>query len=428
MPDFDAELYLRLAGERMILDTSRDQQRSGWSSPIADVASALAAIEALTVDQAQTIARDYELALALRGDQRWMGGMFRNQTTAAAESRPLTPARAATCQTTFETAWGSVTVHYVVLSTDKTTVALTATVSTAPSGSWGLPMPQAGGHQLRDDQGTVTQANFNGGGSSSTYRGHLAGGALSPSTRWIEIDGNRIDLHDVDTRHEVIVEALPDSSPAERYLWSRLDGALQPGHGHVEIGGIEAIIDAMIAAGAITADDSSLRQVRAVANAVATNNHASPDLPAKWASVLSRRSPLFGQIDDDEVPSQCVVGAATPSIDGAYLRVNILSVIGGRVSADVDISPGSAARNGGGWGRTIGGAEISWWAEDDRGNHYVGSFSGGSSAEIAEGNVNFEPPLAETATSLRLLPTGATQRAVITVPIPPPFTKDGEAS
>ncbi|MGB6770532.1 MAG: hypothetical protein WBF51_00805, partial [Candidatus Dormiibacterota bacterium] len=64
---------------------------------------------------------------------------------------------------------------------------------------------------------------------------------------------------------------------------------------------------------------------------------------------------------------------------------------------------------------------LSWWAEDDLGNHYLG-YAGDSGrktfADRAEGSVRFWPGLDPQATELRILPAMAAQRAVCSVALP----------
>jgi hypothetical protein len=68
MARFDAELYLRLAGEQMILGVERRQQRP-WDSPLFEPASALLAVDAISAARARAVIDDYSLAEALRSDQ-----------------------------------------------------------------------------------------------------------------------------------------------------------------------------------------------------------------------------------------------------------------------------------------------------------------------------------------------------------------------
>ncbi len=54
---FDAELYLRLIGEEMLLDARPEP--GGWSSPLDDAADALVVVGAITAAKARSIDSDY---------------------------------------------------------------------------------------------------------------------------------------------------------------------------------------------------------------------------------------------------------------------------------------------------------------------------------------------------------------------------------
>ena len=62
---------------------------------------------------------------------------------------------------------------------------------------------------------------------------------------------------------------------------------------------------------------------------------------------------------------------------------------------------------------------LAWSAEDDRGNHHVGGMNGwGGGPDLSEGTIEFWPPIHPQARELKLMATGATERAVITVHLP----------
>ena len=66
------------------------------------------------------------------------------------------------------------------------------------------------------------------------------------------------------------------------------------------------------------------------------------------------------------------------------------------------------------------GTPIAWWAEDDRGNSYLGRWGshGGGRGERITGELHFQPGPDRQARHLTLLPTGLGHRAVIEVPLP----------
>ena len=64
MDGFDAELYLRLFGERMLLS---EESSRPFDSPMVERARALVAVGAIDVDIAQKVVDDYARAAQLRG-------------------------------------------------------------------------------------------------------------------------------------------------------------------------------------------------------------------------------------------------------------------------------------------------------------------------------------------------------------------------
>ena len=66
--EFDAELHLRLAGERMLI-ARRGEDMGAWESPLEAAAHALVAVAALPAATAQAIVDDYYLALSCRSGE-----------------------------------------------------------------------------------------------------------------------------------------------------------------------------------------------------------------------------------------------------------------------------------------------------------------------------------------------------------------------
>ena len=132
--------------------------------------------------------------------------------------------------------------------------------------------------------------------------------------------------------------------------------------------------------------------------------------------MLSRsQGPFHPSFHDEEDVRTVLVGVTPPPLDGVYLRIDAVVLAGRQLSARVVVSPGSALAS---WGPSMGGDEIAWWAQDDLGNHYLGTVgSGGGGAEQRHGEINFTPPLADRAKVIRLLPTASTERLAIEVPL-----------
>jgi hypothetical protein len=165
----------------------------------------------------------------------------------------------------------------------------------------------------------------------------------------------------------------------------------------------------LVAAGALAGDDPVIGEVRAVMGAL--TGQPSPNLPQPWASLVSGRSRQGG-------PSGIVaLGAVTPPVDDTNICVEALSSSGDSFEVQVTVSPDNHAR--GPFRASITTPRITWWAEDDRRNSYLGSignWAGGG--DVGQGSVVYWPALDPKSKELRIMPTGSTHRAVITVPLP----------
>jgi hypothetical protein len=329
---------------------------------------------------------------------------------------PLQPRRVVPCDSTVQTAAGTVHVHYVSLGVDETRVA--GTIRLARSGTRRAVRAMMGTDggplqvTLADDRGTTATAHFGGGGNDVEWEGAFhSDQPLARDTAWIEIDGERIDLAGEAPQAKVEVEALPEEDPALRYLWRRVAA---PDHFHEPDEMLEAAIEVLAAAGALSADSHEVQDVRAVAEAVRHGGQprrSARQLPEPWRSLLSRGRRTRGPT------GTIAVGAVTPQFDGVSVAVTSIESTPDGFSVDVEIAPGLLGR--GPFDGDVGGPSLVWWAADDRGNHFLGHMGGWSGSDThTEGTVEFEPALDPRATELRLLPTAQTQRCVITVPLP----------
>jgi hypothetical protein len=183
-----------------------------------------------------------------------------------------------------------------------------------------------------------------------------------------------------------------------------------PPHGLVEIG---PIIEVFVAAGALDPDDPALVERRATAAAINDRTPTRSGVPPRWASILSRRPDRFHQPGEDD-PIVTAIAATLPPIDGTYLRIEVLERREDSFSVLATLSPPPVPHH-----LAEGPAPgLVWWGDDDRGNHYLGAIRGfGSQGGEAIATVLFDQPLDPAATSLRLLPTGPTQRGVVTIPL-----------
>jgi hypothetical protein len=422
---FDAELYLRIAGEEMILGIAPPHY-TPWESPLFQPASALVAVGALSAKRARAVIDDYALAQAVRSEEghhnmhHGIAGVRRRR----AKPKALEPRRVVLCDRTIEDAHGTLEIRHVTLAPDATSLAMRWRAK--PSGQsrsrrhvhtvmygarpGGPPAPR-----LTDDRGATAATHFSGHGSGDELSGHLtAERPLAPDTAWIEVDGVRIELTVEVAPCEVSIEPIPEEPAAYRFLWRRLAA---PGHFH-ELPDIEVSIDALLAAGALERDDPVLSEIRRVREAM-PDHPGMPSrapggtraLPEPWRSMLSRQ----GRTDGPE--GTIALSAVTPLFDGFSVAIGSLDSHPEGFGIEADVAPG--VDGGGPLGSSVEQAELTWWAADDRGNHYlgrVGGWSGDEEGMTAE--ISFWPALHPKARRLQIMPTAETTRAVITVPLP----------
>jgi hypothetical protein len=411
VPDFDAELYLRLIGERTLAE--RDEGQRGPRRPtITEAAAALVAVGVIDTPRTASVLEDYRLAATLRNDPHGHG------RTMLAASRPpdrgngkaLQPRRVVPCPCTIEQPQATLHVRYVSLSEEATSVAVT--LRPDPSLGWvGAPT----GAKLTDDRGTTEGAPFSGGGSRDGLHGRLTTARpLAPDTRWVEIDGTRLELTGRPSSFDATLERLPDQDPAHRYLWRRI---AEPDEFSED--GIEPVIDALVAAAVLSEHDPLLDDVRAVLDAWGQRDSypagatapALRPMPEPWHSLLARQ----GQRDGPK--GSIVLGAVTPPFDGFSVAVLDLESDEKGFKVDVEVAPGIGHRMPFDW--SLAPPQLAWWAKDDRGNHYLGRRGNWSySDNYGNGLISFRPALDPRATRLELIPTAETTRAVISFALP----------
>jgi hypothetical protein len=422
---FDAELYLRLQGEEMLL--AREHRRGPRDTPLVEPASALVAVGAISAAQAEAVIDDYSLAEALRTEQ---GLEYRVSFGPARRRRkrkikPLEPRRVVACDHVIEHAQGTLEVRRVALAEHFTTIAVTwrppppqpqrrsrgrrGMISGGMGGPAGTPHPT-----VVDDQGTLTATHFSGGGSELEWEGHLTTDRpLARDTAWIELDGTRVELAAQPAEWSVSIDELPEQPAAHAYLWRRL-AILNDFH---ELESPDPAIDALLAAGALEPDDPVIDEVRTVREAVQGHPRMQSDgrgrrqVPQPWRSLLSRQ----GREDGPE--GTIALSAVTPEFDGVSVAVSSVESRPDGFQIEVDMTLGTEDHEPFGW--SVRPRQLAWWAADDRDNHYLGhiqSWDGGEDRSSCD--IHFWPPLHPRASELRIMPTGEKSRAVITVPLP----------
>jgi hypothetical protein len=403
MTGFDGELYLRLAGERLLL------AREFGDSTLTERARALFAAGVVELDVAGRVVADYARAFTARG----RGRPRRHTPTAAAGSRRLArpTARVVGLDARVEVGGGSLELSHPELGVDSVEFGATWRPERRPGAARHHAPPTL---TARDDQGTSVVLDFSGGGTEDEWRGRLhSGQPLAVDTSWVEVEGWRIDLAARPPATTARVEAL-DPDPVRRYLQHCLEG--MPQEGRFGAGSPELAVETLIDCGALDPDDPDVEQVRVIAAALADRTVALGPVVARissprWRSLLARRDDHRGpwgwvrfvaQIADLEGTSGHVVSLESEPHQfrvGVYLR-----------DCPMPARPF--------WSGRIGVAPLTFSGVDDHDNFYLGHLGQWSgSDESLEGRVTFTPALDRRAKRIDLLVTAETTRAVLPIPL-----------
>jgi hypothetical protein len=119
------------------------------------------------------------------------------------------------------------------------------------------------------------------------------------------------------------------------------------------------------------------------------------------------------------------VGAVTPPFDEITAAVIALESRAEQFGITVELVP--PARIGLPWADLPDQPHLTWWAADDLGSYYLGEQgSWNPGADRSRGAIGFWPALDPRATHVDLMPTAATARAIIRVPLTPAGRPPGE--
>jgi hypothetical protein len=396
MTGFDAELYLRLSGERSLV---RADERG---ATLLDHARALVAVNAVDTGVAQRVVDDYATARRLRTG----GHHHRPNRTKQPPAAPIAARRTVPCGVTFTQEWGSLKVRSISLSASGVRVA----VLLHPAVRGGLDEQGFSTPQLTvtDEHGTAVSPGFSGGGSPDEWRGHYSSDqSLAFDTRWVEILGQRIDLVDRTASATVRIESLAELDPAERYLTHCLEQTSQRRRRGVAL--VDDAVAALIACGALAQESALATDTIEVANGLQRGlGPASPTLPARWRSLITSRGRTGGPV------ARQVIGAVTPVFSGVSAVVSELESTDEEFAIEVDID--GAINAAGHFDDDVDPNDLTYAATDDLGNHYLGGLGGWSGGDSGlQGQVDFRPALDPNARQLDLILSGNHERAVISV-------------
>jgi hypothetical protein len=417
MAGFDAELYLRSLGERSLLGAIDDHD--GFSSHLNDAATALVAIAAIEARRARAVLGDYAAAEAARDSH---GDFLLARLAARERARaPVRPPahRLVALDEELRIADGVLRLRHLTLAADRTELA--AAYKALPGAdhtrhtSWirnpsglpsGLPKPV-----LADDRGNASPLQFEGGGNDEEWEATLTTDhPIAADATWIELFEHRIELVDVPVEAAVRIERLEPLDAGRRHLWRRVALADR----HFSHNGLGPTIEALTAAGALAPDDPEIELARRVSAVIpgafprfhGTGGGQVRSAPEPWPSLLRRAG------RDDGPLGMIAVGAVTPEFEDHYVAIRCLDSAADGFTIDAAVSPPDVESHPG--NLDLEDRSLAWWASDDRGNHYLGSWNGSDGDEdLKTGTLAFAPALDPLATRLDVLPTALERRAVI---------------
>jgi hypothetical protein len=413
--EFDPELYLRLLGERA-LAKGEDLSNHHGQAALPEAVAALSVNGVISPELAAEINSDYSFASMVSQESPMLAHQRRNRPTtpvAAVNPEPVAAQRTYALDARLRVLGGWLRVG--VLSADSEGGRFQAAfvsdtkLDHTSGGPPALAVTLPSGHS--------SQTSFRGGWGDYQAEGHFSFRAdLGAPLPWLEIAGHRLELPAPAPPTPVQIETFSSEGRAMRYLW-QLVGDFNTRQNHSGLAN-RAASEALVRAGLIAPDHPELQAVLWVADARAGQGHrmlrrhrrgpgppAAADIPAgvpaNWQSVLA--SPVTGPGPEGTL----ALAAATPVFDHLSVAVNALrSELN---SATLEVTATSTlfnSRRG----------PVVFWAEDDRGNHYLGETGswGGGGADTTNGEIAFGS-LHPKARSLTLAVTSLDARALIPV-------------
>jgi hypothetical protein len=403
---FDAELYLRRKGEELLAGPAGDGQLD--SSSLASAAAALVAVGALSARRAEAVLDEFDQAWAEKFRARRPGWQPASHVVGHISLERIAHARVVALGDELTLPAGTLRLRYAVLEQDHTALFADFHVRETPTGlrDWirvpsgmpsGLTRPE-----LTGESGTARTLQFNAHGNDDRWSGQFfTDMAIAIDASWIELYGTRIELNRPPAPTAVTIEPVQSESRAQMHLLRVLASA-NPFSSQDP----RAASDALLAAGAIALEDPVLAQINAAGTDEPHRRRALAyparlgGLPAPWPA------PRAQQVQGPD--GMIVTGVTTDEFDGH--RVAVLALRsrpdGFTVEAEVTLTDGGRSN--------LEDQEVVWWARDDRGQNYLGTWDG-SSRQTTSGELRFFPPLHPDATRLDLMPSTPTTRAVIAV-------------
>jgi hypothetical protein len=419
MVAFDAEVYLRRLGERL-LDDSGQQQPGHWSA-LRGAAAALVGVGAIGADGAWWVIDDYATATRIRSGKP--GFVHFGSPLRRRKAESLMPRQFRVIDQEISVGEHQVLVRDLSITADGGTLRYRRYLDAPGPGQvsrvfrrpgvfpWNVSVTPP---DIIDSDGHRPAVRFGDGGRDG--EGYVDGelelrGMIAPEATWLEIDGTRVDLERRPARWEVGIEALEDQSPLERFLWRHLAVADSRSGLTTDL---EPLIRALVAAGALEEGSLLVQDLRAVTARMPRRLHqrrlsggSTRSLVEPWGSLLDRLG------SDDGPEWTLVLGAVAPACDGVQFAANAITSDLAGFEVEFDVAPnlsGVAA---------LDELPVAWWARDDRESHYLGIPTGGGvRGDSAQGTMRYWPALDPRAERLDLLMCVESHQAVVSVSLP----------
>ena len=418
MVAFDAEVYLRRLGERLLDDP--DQQQPGHWSALRGAAAALVVAGAIAADEAWWVIDDYATATRIRSGKP--GFVHFAPPLRRRKADGLPPRQFRVIGQEIPVGQGQVLLRDLAITADGGTLRYRryldapglGQVSRLPRLPGGFPW-NATPPDIIDSDGNRPAVRFGDGGRDG--EGYVDGelelrGTIAPEAAWLEIDGTRVDLHGRTARWEVGIEALEDRSPLERFLWRHLAVADSRSGLTTDL---EPMIQALVAAGALQEGSLLVQDLRAVTARMPRRplhqrritRASTPGLVEPWGSLLDRS-------DQTMVRSGRWFSARWRlSCDGVQFAANSITSDLAGFEVEFDVAPNVLGVG------ALDELPVAWWARDDRENHYLGIPTGGGvRGDSAQGTMRYWPALDPRAKRLDLLMCVESHQAVVSVSLP----------
>jgi hypothetical protein len=415
---FDAEVYLRRLGERLLDDP--DQQRPGHWSALRGAAAALVVAGAIGADEAWRVIDDYATATRIRSGKP--GFVHFAPPLRRRQAGSLMPRQFRVIDQEISVVEVQVLVRDLAITADGGTLRYRryldapglSQVGRSFGGPGGFPW-NATPPEIIDSGGNRPAVQIGSGGRDG--EGHVDGelelrGTIGPDAAWLEVDGTRVDLHGRTARWEVGIEALEDRSPVERFLWRHLAVA-GPRSGVTT--DLEPLIQALVAAGALEEGSLLIQDLQAVTARMPRRPLHQRGVPGgSTRSLVEPWGSLLDRLRSDDGPEwTLVLGAVAPSCDGVQFAANSITSDLDGFEVEFDVAPNLGGVS------ALDELPVAWWARDDLENHYLGIPTGGGvRGDSAQGTMRYWPALDPRAERLDLLMCVESHQAVVSVSLP----------